>query len=389
MLLLCEIKKLWKRPLTYCLVIFALVSNIFAAIHTCSAILQDSYYQGGQLMLQDHGGILTKEKVRWIEGYYAKMSERVQNGTFSTELNEDCYSGYEFSDYNIVMQLYERLNTIRYYKTNTEETIGQLKRSAELYEKAGNPAKAKLYSIMASQIKTRNIPVLQDDSLFQAYIGYRFSSYIAIFLAFALFTGLAAADSGHGVKALTTATVKGNKWLNIIQPAAAFIVYMVVGILLFAEDVMIFGILSGGIRLGQPLYYVAGYEYTFFQGTVGAYILITAALKLLGIAVFGILCNFLTVIIHKQYPALLMCLLLLVAMLSFVPWTETLQPIWPNPLNSLICMEWFKEPEYTLFLGKYILYYRMEGIIICFQLAACSLLIQLWTYVKKRWTDYD
>ena len=189
MLILCEIKKIWKSPWFCVFILVGLVLNFALAVNQCRGITGDDLYAAKAQMYQDHGGILTREKVNWIRERYKELSGQVAAGDYDTTRNDEYYSGYLFGDCNILESMYTRLVEISEYQNHRDSTCKKLKQTAQLYQNVGNQGKKFLMNQIAERYEERNITVLQDDSFFQALLDYRGSSFLLIFLALYLFYG--------------------------------------------------------------------------------------------------------------------------------------------------------------------------------------------------------
>lgn len=367
MLLLCEIKKLWKRSLTRWFVVFAVLINCLVAVMTAREVVSDPYYIGKEYMLEEYGGRLTKDKVEWITSYYHKMEQKIQEGSYSVEKNKHTYTGYEFSDYNCILQIFERLQFMRSYNVDSgsEYSSGRLKQSSEFYKNVGNHQKAEMFDSLAKLYANRTLTTLQDDSLFYSYEKYRMSFYLLVILAFVLFTGAQTVDVAEGMASFLHTTEKGNWKLFFTKDLSAIVMYFVIATILLFEDVAVYGIGYGGLSLDLPLYEISGYELTAFPYSVGMFVLYTILIRLLGGLVLGLLCFLLAEIFRRIPLILLSCFALLAIGLFSIPWSRPESPVWWNPLSSFVCMSWFKKPLFMLLHGKLISYPLFEVMILC------------------------
>lgn len=363
MLFLCELKKIWNRPYFRLFLLVGLVLNFALAVNHCRDITEDVLYDAKKQIFQDYGGTLTREKVNWIHDRYEELSETVALGEFDTSWSGEYYSGYLFGDCNILEQVYSRLSEISSYQSDRDSICDTLRQSAQLYDNVNNKTMSELTNRLIENYEDRKITILQDDSFFHAYLDYRMSSFILIFIGLFLFTGLMSAEREMGTDSLLGTTIVGRIWVPIVQPVAGMIVFLVVSVLFYIEDFAVFGLIYHGIHPAQPLYYIQGFGNTFFTGTVGLYLFLCGLAKGMGIAVFGLLCSFLSNCWNNRMVSISVCFVFLLYCMLNINWAEPQTVVWWNPLNSLVCMDWYKMPGYVHILGQSILFSWLSFIV--------------------------
>lgn len=356
MLIRCEFKKILRRPWFGAFILAGLILNFIFAANQCREINKDTLYAPKRQIYEEYGGILTREKINWIQNQYKALSEQVAAGEFNTDWNEKYYSGYLFGDCSILEEMYTRLTELSSYQNHRNVIRQKTEQASQLYHDVGNQQKIRLMDQLSENYANRNITVLQDDSFFLALVQYQGSSFVLIILALYLFTGLAEMDRELGTDALLCTTVSGKKWVPIIRPAAGVLLFLALSSLFYLEDCLIFGLFDDRLHTEQPLYFAQGFGDTFFSGSIGMFLLTTAILRGIGIAVFGLFCSFLVSCIKNQIFSFAVCLFVLFALFLHIDWTDAQHVNWWNPLGSLTCRMWYQIPMFVSVWKENIVY---------------------------------
>ena len=128
MLLRYEFQKVFKnKTVLLCTCLFLLLNAFFAfqsAQKGKDVIFHENEHT--EALVQSLDGTLTKEKVDFVSSEYERLASSVAAGTFSTEYDENTYSGYTYGDYNLFSLLKEELDRIYLYPETLETAMQNL-----------------------------------------------------------------------------------------------------------------------------------------------------------------------------------------------------------------------------------------------------------------------
>ncbi len=151
MLFLYEIKKIIKNKNFIMLLILFVVIDIACIFAKCSNYISDTdktYYKELKIT-NEYEGILTSEKVDSITENYERLSRIISYG-YSTDYDENTYTGYQMLDYYVYSSLNDELSRIYNFQNDIAEKTNSIKLKAEFFARNGNYTLSKQYTKTAS-----------------------------------------------------------------------------------------------------------------------------------------------------------------------------------------------------------------------------------------------
>lgn len=309
----------------------AILINIFLWGRTIYDIESDSYQKAKNLILEKNGGELNQEKESYINEYYAKLVDDYGSGKLDKQWNPYYYGEYEFIDYNVLTQLKERMEIVQSYSSLLNEKVSELDQIHDFYAENGNLVKAAKIEKVKSQIQLRELAYLQNDSIILEWISYSYSAILELLVAL-IISSISAQNRKY--KSVEFATTKGRRWNGMTQNVAVLSMEFVVCTMIeFVSIIPMF--LLRDVHFLEPLYYVEGYEYTLFDGSVLEFVLIVCVLRIVAIVLIGDIFYWIAYWLEQDTMVIIINILLLGICYFNIPMESQNQYNPINPLNVL------------------------------------------------------
>lgn len=97
-LIIAECKKIYRKKALWGLLLLLAAADIYK-VHQMHG-QEMTQIDGYQEVYAKIRGKITEEKLRFVIDYYKECEEKINAG-YSTEYNQDRYTGYDFGDYNL------------------------------------------------------------------------------------------------------------------------------------------------------------------------------------------------------------------------------------------------------------------------------------------------
>ena len=286
-----EAKKILLNP-------FLLVSALFlffvngwmgaSRIDRYLAEYSDDYLAAYDTLYSKIEGDVTLNNMKWVVSEKQRLNNVIQSGQFPTEPNQPgTYTGYVFSDNNLVNQLYEDARYTYEYAAFAQETADAARQNAALYTAKGNEALVKRYNEMARRFEGRSVTDFYRTDGWEEYFSYGFSNLPILLL---LIVGLAPAFSREreiGMCTLLRLTPSGVRKARLQKLVLAFGFTWLVTTLFSMQDFLLFHAAYGFRGWGNPLYAIPAFRTSPLSVTIGEYLGINYAAKWLGAWVFA------------------------------------------------------------------------------------------------------
>jgi len=265
MLLYEEIKKTFKNRFVWGLILVGLIFNTIIFIQKNASPTDINGYSD---VYQEIKGEITNEKVQYVIKKYKMLKPVFDEGTYSTQYDSRYYSGYFAGDYNIFEELYQKLKRDTTYN-----------------------------------YKSRSISCFYDWYGWDGLFSYDYSTLFGVIIAIAICIFAVFKDKTGEMEKLIRTTHIGWKKVIRIKLIACILASYFCAILFSVMDITCFGLRYGLEGWNLPLYYVDGFRYTWFNGTVLEYLTLWMMLRGLGIIIFAMVTFIVGEIIREQIIA--------------------------------------------------------------------------------------
>lgn len=288
--LILEAKKTLFHPflLVSALLLF-LVNGWMASnrIERYQAEYSDEYLAAYDTLYGKIEGAITLDNMKWVVSEKQRLNQIIQSGQFSTEPNQHgTYTGYVFSDNNLLEQLYQDARYAYEYAAFARQTADAARENATLYEEKENATLVKRYNEMARRFEGRRVTDFYRTQGWEEYFSYSFSNLSILLL---LIVGLApffSREQETGMCTLIRLTPGGVRKARLQKLILAFGFTWLVTTLFVVQDYLLFQAAYGFRGWGNPLYAIQAFQTSPLSVTIGGYLGINYAAKWLGAWVF-------------------------------------------------------------------------------------------------------
>ena len=236
-------------------------------------------------------GELTEDKLAQISDKAELSKELTASGGYSKEYDKDkYYSGYEYGDAQLWIELSEKASALKEYSQKANEiALAAKQKGAELDDEYYIRSNKQI----ADRFSGREITALYNTDGFSHAFGVRFSSVLMIFLLMIGTCLSFTADRETGMSEQISISVKGGVQTSAAKIAAMMIFAFFISAVFFCCDMAMLFICTRPNGFSQPIYAVQGFEGSAFGMPIWCalfliYILRTVSMCTLG-AVFLLL----------------------------------------------------------------------------------------------------
>lgn len=248
----------------------------------------------------DVSGEWNNDTIRYVTEEYKKAKANVDAGNFSTEPNQpDTHTGYIFLDMNIFEEIRDEMDTMYHYENAMAALVEKAEENARFYDEKWNPELAAQNRLIAETYRGRKVTAFYDTRGLNAYFKYDFSVLLIMLLMLPMLSPLFAREHEIDMHGLLHLTQHAGR-LPLCKLAAGMLAICAVSVLFFTEDFLAFRFLYHIRGLSQPVCTLDGFFYTPLNLSIGAFMLLNAALKTLSLLVLGTVCMALSAAAKKE-----------------------------------------------------------------------------------------
>ena len=332
-LFLHESKKLFCNQFLRCSVLFLLFINAMYIIqnqNTYSDRFNQDTINAGWEMYKDEEGPITEEKLQSLSSHIESLQKDDVNGRT-----------YYLSQYFDLTESQNLLREMQQARAYAEKNQKRLKQNEDIRQKlstTGYPYAVKQCEMIARDYAEREITSYYRTQSYEKYFKYDFSSLLLILTMFLASSSLFAKEKETGMHVLQISTVSGRNRLTLCKLCAFTLFLFTVFVLFFISDFLLFlwrERLTGG---QNPVYSMPSFADSPLSISIGSFVFVNAASKLLGLLHLSAFSCFLSKL-GKQAWAVLICdLLFLFACMSLSTCSEgvfSYLNVW-NPICMLL-----------------------------------------------------
>ena len=282
-----ELKKIWGKQ------IFIIAFVLFIVFDVCKIVSQnyenDSFSKARAELYSQVEGVWDMENIDYVVSTYQKDSDIISAGNYSTEPNQPgTVTGYIFGDFGLFSELYEKMNYMYNYGSAMEETLRRASENVDFYNSVENNFKAKESKKIISMYSGRSIPKFYDTDGAFAYISYDLSSVMIIMLIILAVSPVFTYEKETEMQLLLRTSARGRFPLIWTKILVSVLTAVVITSVFTAVDIVTFTIVYKINCFGIPLYSIAEFKNTPLDVSIGAYIAVQFAYKLLGMIVISL-----------------------------------------------------------------------------------------------------
>ena len=297
-----ELRKLFRNRLLLLMLVLLSLLNLYRIYSGYAAFAdkEPQFYAAYFQIQQDVSGEWNNDTIRYVTAEYKKAKAVVDAGGYSTEPGQPgTHTGYVFGDMNVFEQIRDDMDR-RYHCADTMQALaGRAQENAAFYERKGNSAEAARNRKIAETYRDRRVTAYYDTWGLNTYFKYDFSTLLLLLLIIPMLSPLFAGEHETGMYGLLRLTPKAGS-LPLCKLAAGVTAVCAVCILFFAEDFLAFRKLYHISGLSQPVCTLEGYFYSPLSVSIGTYILLNAALKIMGFLVLGGICTAVSAAVRNE-----------------------------------------------------------------------------------------
>ncbi len=293
-------------------------------------------------LYQIYGGELTDEKISEINALYSQALYTAQPGNFHVIYDPDkYYSGYEYGDANLFIELGEEINRLSGY----HDMISSTAASAE--EKNQNPTLNAYYRNINNDLiniyRDREITLYRNNGGMNDFFDYRLSSVLSIIMVIVGAVMIFTADREAGTDIYLSSSVNGSGKSAAAKLLAAAYHTFLINLIFFAADLAAFMIIMRIDGITMPLYSLENYAYTPYGFTIWQYAVIYFLFRLGGLLCIAFISSLITVLLKKPAISMISSIALFIVMLLMKTYLVTDKNRMINLINPLVLMT---APEY-------------------------------------------
>lgn len=291
-----EIKKNFLKPsILIFLIIFSIINIYKINISYRDYTLEN--YKGYVGVLTNLGnqklykeklkGDINNEKIDFVMDYYKELLEIVSKIDYSTEYDENLYTGYSFAEKNLLERNVIPFLKYNYmYGTNILEIVEKAKVNIEFYSNISNTYEVMKNKRIINMYRNRELNNITNTRGMEYYFKYNFSSLLVILLLLLGLPNVFCIENETGMSNLIS--ISKNKNMTIKMKFIGSFIYMFIISLyfLFLNLITIY-IISGTDSFFIPLYGLKIFEFTPLKVSVASFIFYDFLMKFLVFLLLG------------------------------------------------------------------------------------------------------
>lgn len=301
-IIIFELKKLFRNRLTLIMLVILSILNVYHIYddYVKNVGLEKQYYNAYFDVYEDVSGEWDTAKIDYVTSEYEKAKAIIDTGSFSTEPNQpDTHTGYVFGDYGLFEKIKTEMETLYHYDDAMTEITQKAADNAAFYKQNENEYLAELNQKLENTYRNRSVSAFYDTFGLTEYFKYDFSTLLIMILLIPLLSPLFAKE--HEIEMFSLLKLTPNfKKLSLCKLSAGSIAVCIVTLIFLLEDFLMFTYLYHISGLSQPIYTLPSFFYSPLTISIGTYILMNAALKLLGFLVLGGICMAVSSVVKNE-----------------------------------------------------------------------------------------
>lgn len=390
-----EYRKHFVKP---SILIALLVFSLISAFKIYDVYSENSLFARGRSMEQtvqikqlywdfykDFGGEITPDKIERLLDIYRPIEAKTADLTASTRTDDpNTYTGNVYTDYHFFRRCFVLPMEHDYmYQSYASKVASVAQENMSFYQSVGNTYEYRKNTAIAEIFRGRQIPSFAFTEMYQYYLHYDFSSFLALLLCVYGLVGVFVSEKESEMDTLLLTTKFGGRKTIAAKliSSALFVISICTWFWLF--DFVVFSAMFGSFEGAvSPLYAIKSFADTPLNLTLGQYALLSGTMKTVGMLALGVSILLLSSLFKN---ALLPFALSLAGTFGLIYWQGIFTGsgfLWAkvtNPFMLMINREFFRKMEFLNLFGLPVPSYIMAILTAVFWGIAFAVLLVLTT----------
>lgn len=306
---------------------------------------------------KDFRGEITPDKIKQLLEIYRPIEAKTADLTASTRTDDpNTYTGNVYTDYHFFRRCFVLQMEHDYmYQSYANKVASAAQENMSFYQSIGNSYDYRKNASIAENFSGRKIQEFSFTEMYQYYLHYDFSSFLALLLCvYGLVSVFVSEKESEMDTLLLTTKFGGSKTIAAkLLSSALFVIGVCTWFWLF--DLLAFSAVFGSFEgAAAPLYAIKSFADTSLSLTIGQYALLSGAVKTVGMLLLGLSILLLSSLFRN---ALLPFALSLVGAFGLITWQGIFMGsgyLWAKVLNPFVLMvnrEFFRKTEFVNLFG--------------------------------------
>lgn len=306
---------------------------------------------------EDFAGEITPDKIKQLLKLYHPMEEKIADLTASTRTDDpNTYTGNIYTDYHFFRRCFVLPMEHDYiYQSYANKVTSAAQENISFYQSVGNTFDYRKNTAIADSFGGRQITEFAFTEMYQYYLHYDFSSFLALLLCVYGLVGVFVSEKESEMDTLLLTTKNGGSKTMAAKllSSALFIISICTWFCLF--DFLAFSAVFGSFEgASVPLYAVKSFADTPLNLTLGQYALLSGTMKTVGMLTLGISILLLSSLFRN---ALLPFALSLAGAFGLITWQGVFMGsgyLWvkvTNPFVLMVNRELYRRTEFVNLFG--------------------------------------
>ncbi len=332
-----EFKKLFRKKAVIIIAVFFFAFNIFNITknyNLYNPFTEDGLSEIGRYELYTaYKGEISEEKYNDIKENYLDALSLIQSGNYDTAYSPNkYYGGYAYGEAMFKIELFNEVERLISYK---EECIIISEEAHSLSDKLSDYNIYKtINSTISEDFKNRSLNTITNCSNVTELLDYKLSSLLTIILALIGTVTIFTADCESNTLLYLKSAVNGGRFSAVTKLMASVGFTLYISVIFILTDFILFTVLLKLDGFSQPLYILKEFAFSAFDISIGLYLLLLFASRIIAVICICFATAFISLIFKKTLPSLFTSALY-VAFLMYLKAFMTSESININIINPL------------------------------------------------------
>ncbi|WP_312279490.1 ABC transporter permease [Oscillibacter sp.] len=293
-------KHFFKPSIIIAILVFSLISafkiygiysenSMFSRGHSAeeSAQIKQLYWD----YYKEFGGEITTDKIEQLLEIYRPIEAKTADLTASTRMDDpNTYTGNVYTDYHFFRRCFVLPMEHDYmYQSYAQQVVTAAQENMSFYQAVGNTYDYRKNAAIAESFSGRQIQGFAFTEMYQYYLHYDFSSFLALLLCVYGLVGVFVSEKESEMDTLLLTTKHGGSKTIVgkLVSSALFVIGVCTWFWLF--DFAVFSTVFGSVEgAAAPLYAIKSFADTSLNLTLGQYALLSGVFKTMGMLALGV-----------------------------------------------------------------------------------------------------
>lgn len=240
---------------------------------------------------KDFSGEITLDKIRRLMEIYRPLKDQIADRTASTRTdNPDTDTGNLYNDFSFFDRCFVQPMEHDYlYQSYANQIVTAARENMRFYQSVGNTFDYRKNAVIAERFKGRQVQNFDFTEMYQYYLHYDFSSFLAFLLCVYGLVGVFVSEKESEMDILLLTTPNGGRKTIAAKLLSSALFVAGICTWFWLLDFFAFSAMFGSFKgASAPLYAVKNFADTPLNLTLGQYALLSGAVKTAGMLVLGL-----------------------------------------------------------------------------------------------------